>query len=170
MLIAVLCAIGVGGRALFYILPACKPVTALVIMSAVALGSESGFLIGATVMLVSNFFFGQGLWTPWQMMAMGLVGYSAGKLFHRGFCPASRAAVAVYGFAAALVIYGGIMNPTTILLSRTPLTWQALLAVYAAGLPSDTIHAAATALFLYFGAEPLLYQLERIKKKYGLMR
>ena len=170
VLIAVLCAIGVGGRALFYILPACKPVTALVIMSAVALGSESGFLIGATVMLVSNFFFGQGLWTPWQMMAMGLVGYSAGKLFHRGFCPASRAAVAVYGFAAALVIYGGIMNPTTILLSRTPLTWQALLAVYAAGLPSDTIHAAATALFLYFGAEPLSYQLERIKKKYGLMR
>ena len=47
---------------------------------------------------------------------------------------------------------------------------SALLAVYAAGLPSDTIHAAATALFLYFGAEPLLYQLERIKKKYGLMR
>ena len=170
VLLAVLCAVCVGGRALFYMLPACKPVTALVILSAVALGSESGFLIGSTAMLVSNFFFGQGLWTPWQMMAMGLVGYGAGWLFHRGRIPATRASVAVYGFVAAIVLYGGIMNPTTLLLSRTPFTLPAVLSVYAVGLPSDTVHAVVTALFLCYGAEPLLGKIERIQKKYGLLR
>ena len=121
-------------------------------------------------MLVSNFFFGQGLWTPWQMMAMGLVGYIAGRLFHRGFWEPSRASVAVYGFLAAIVLYGGIMNPVTLLLSRTPLTVPALLTVYAAGLPSDIIQAAATALFLYYGAEPMLTKIVRVRKKYGLLR
>lgn len=170
VLIAVLCAVCAGGRALFYMLPACKPMMALVILSAVALGGESGFLIGSTAMLVSNFFFGQGLWTPWQMMAMGLVGYVAGLLFHRQRLPATRATVAVYGFLAAILLYGGLMNPTTLLLSRSPLTWPALVSVYAVGLPSDTVHAVATALFLYYGAEPLLGRMERIQKKYGLLR
>ncbi len=170
VLIAVLCAVCVGGRSLFYMLPACKPVMALVIMAGVALDGESGFLIGAVSMLVSNFFFGQGLWTPWQMMAMGLVGYIAGRLFHRGFWEPSRASVAVYGFLAAIVLYGGIMNPVTLLLSRTPLTVSALLTVYAAGLPSDIIQAAATALFLYYGAEPMLTKIVRVRKKYGLLR
>ena len=170
VLTAVLCALCAAGRAAFYMLPAFKPVTALVIIAAIALGSESGFLIGSVSMLVSNFFFGQGLWTPWQMMSMGLIGYLAGVLFHRGILPANRASAAVFGFIAAIVIYGGLMNPAALLLSRTPFSWQNLLSVYAVGLPSDTVHAVATALFLYYAAEPMLAKLERIKKKYGLIR
>lgn len=170
VLLAVLCALCVSGRAVFYMLPQFKPVTALVILSAVSLGSESGFLIGSVSMLVSNVFFGQGIWTPWQMFAMGLIGFLAGIVFHLTRLQVNRVSLSIFGFLAALVLYGGIMNPATLLMSQTPLTTGALLSVYWFGLPVDTIHAVSTALFLWIAAEPMLSKLERIKKKYGLIR
>ena len=72
--IAVLCALGVAGRAAFSMLPQCKPVIALTVLTGAALGGESGFLVGAVTMLASNVLFGQGPWTPWQMFALGLIG------------------------------------------------------------------------------------------------
>ncbi len=170
VLLAVLCALCVSGRAVFYMLPQFKPVTALVILSAVSLGSESGFLIGSVSMLVSNVFFGQGIWTPWQMFAMGLIGFLAGIVFHLTRLQVNRVSLSIFGFLAALVLYGGIMNPATLLMSQTPLTTGALLSVYWFGLPVDTIHAVSTAWFLWIAAEPMLSKLERIKKKYGLIR
>ena len=70
VVIAVLCAIGVAGRAAFAMLPSFKPVMAVVILAGIALGCETGFLVGAVTMFVSNFFFGQGPWTPWQMLSL----------------------------------------------------------------------------------------------------
>ena len=71
MVIAVLCALGVAGRAAFFMVPGFKPVAALVILSGVSFGGEAGFLVGSLTMLVSNMFMGQGPWTPWQMFALG---------------------------------------------------------------------------------------------------
>jgi len=170
VLTAVLCSMCVAGRAALYMFPECKPVTALVILSAIALGSESGFLIGSMSMLASNIIFGQGIWTPWQMLTMGLIGYITGLLFHHGVLTANKVIIAVYGFLAVFVLYGGIMNPATLILSRSAVNIPSLIAVYAAGLPLDTVHALTTAFFLYFGAEPMLKKLERIKRKYGLIR
>lgn len=170
VLIAVLCSICVTGRAAFYMLPAFKPVTALVIICAAALGSESGFMIGSVSMLASNVFFGQGIWTPWQMFTMGLIGFAAGILFSGRFLPVNRVSLSVFGFIAVFVIYGGIMNPATLILSRSPINRESLLSVYAFGLPMDTIHAVSTAVFLFIGAEPIIQKLERIKKKYGMIR
>ena len=85
IVIAVLCAIGVAGRAAFFMLPQFKPVVAIVIISGVAFGGEAGFLVGAMTGFVSNFFFGQGPWTPWQMFAFGIIGFLAGVLFRKGF-------------------------------------------------------------------------------------
>ena len=81
--IAVLCAIGIAGRSLFFMLPQFKPVLALTIITGVALGGETGFLVGAVTMLTSNMLFSQGPWTPWQMFAMGIIGFLAGVLFKR---------------------------------------------------------------------------------------
>ncbi len=170
VLIAVLCSVCVMGRAAFYMLPAFKPVTALVIICAAALGSETGFMIGSVSMLASNVFFGQGIWTPWQMFTMGLIGFTAGILFSGRLLPVNKISLAVFGFIAAFVIYGGIMNPATLILSRTPINRETLLTVYSFGLPMDTIHAVSTAVFLFIGAEPVILKLERIKKKYGLIR
>ena len=167
---ALLCALCTAGRAAFYMLPACKPVTAVVILASVSLGSEAGFLTGMTSMLVSNIFFGQGVWTPWQMLAMGLVGYITGLLFTGGIIPSSRRTLTVWGFIAALVIYGGIMDPTSLIISGMPLSAGALSAVYAAGLPLNTIHAVTTAVFVYMLAEPMILRLERLKTKYRLLQ
>ncbi|MCQ2420197.1 MAG: ATP-binding cassette domain-containing protein [Clostridia bacterium] len=168
VVIAVLCAIGVAGRAAFFMLPNFKPVLALTILAGVALGSETGFLVGAVTMLVSNMLFSQGPWTPWQMFAMGLAGCLAGLLFRRGGLRRSRILLCIFGAFYAVVFYGGIMNPAAALMWANTLDWKTLLAYYASGFPVDCVHAAATVLFLWFGAEPMLEKLERIKLKYGL--
>lgn len=171
VIIAVLCAISVAGRAAFFMLPQFKPVMAMTIISGVALGGESGFLVGALSMLVSNMFFSQGPWTPWQMFCMGIIGFLAGVLFRKGWLRRSRSSLCVFGAFCAIVIYGGIMNPASVLMwaNADTLTWQVLLTYYVTGFPMDCIHAAATVFFLWIAAEPMLEKLDRIKRKYGLM-
>lgn len=81
IVIAVLSAIAVAGRGAFFMLPQFKPVVAIVIITGVCFGAESGFLVGAVAGFVSNFFFGQGPWTPWQMFCFGIIGFIAGIFF-----------------------------------------------------------------------------------------
>ena len=120
-------------------------------------------------MLVSNILFSQGPWTPWQMFAMGIVGFLAGVLFRKGWLRRSRGSLCVFGALSAVVIYGGILNPATALLQSDALSWKLILSYYVAGFGMDLVHAAATALFLWFGAEPMLEKLDRVKVKYGLV-
>ena len=169
VIIAVLCAIGIAGRAALFMLPQFKPVMAVVIISGVAFGGETGFLVGAMTMLASNVFFGQGPLTPWQMFAMGIIGFLAGVLFRKGWLRRSRGALSIFGALAAILIYGGIMNPASALTWVGELNGKILLTYYISGLPFDCIQAAATWLFLFFGAEPMLEKLDRIKVKYGLV-
>ena len=169
VLVASLCALGVAGRAAFFMLPQFKPVLALTIISGVALGGETGFLVGAMTMLASNVLFSQGPWTPFQMFAMGIIGFLAGVLFRRGWLRRSRAALCVFGAISAVLIYGGIMNPVSALLYARTLEWKVIAAYYVTGFPMDCVHAAATVFFLLVLAEPMLEKLDRIKIKYGLV-
>ena len=169
VVIAVLCAVAVAGRAALFMLPQCKPVMALTILAGVAFGGEAGFLVGAMTMLLSNILFAQGPWTPYQMFAMGIIGFLAGLLFRRGLLRRSRVSLAVFGALSAIVVYGGIMNPVSALLWSQALNGAVLLTYYLSGFPMDLIQAIATFLFLWFAAEPMLEKLERIKVKYGLM-
>lgn len=169
MIISVLCAIAVAGRAAFAMLPQFKPVVALVIISGVCFGGETGFLVGAVTGFVSNFFFGQGPWTPWQMFSFGIIGFLAGVLFQKGILRKTRAELCIFGFAATICIYGGIMNPASVILWQTHPTKAMFLSAYAMGLPFDLIHALSTVFFLWFAAEPMCEKLERIKIKYGLI-
>lgn len=169
VIIAVMCAITIAGRSLFIAFPQVKPVLALVIISGIAFGAESGFLVGAVTMLVSNIYFGQGAWTPWQMFAAGLIGFLAGIIIRKGLLRNSRGGICVFGFMTTIFIYGLIMNFSAIILSRVPLTTASILSFYIQGLPMDIIHALSTLLFLFFAAEPMLQKLERVKIKYGLL-
>ena len=169
--IAVMSALAVVGRTVFSIvpLPNFKPVSAIVIITAVAFGPETGFLTGALTGFLSNFIFGQGPWTPWQMFAMGLIGFLGGVCFHNGPLRQSRLSLAIFGAVCSVLVYGGIMNPSTALIWARTLDWKVLLSYYLTGIPWDLVRGAATALFLWFGAEPMLEKLERIQIKYGLM-
>ena len=168
VLIAVLVAMNVAGRAAFFMLPEFKPVVAMTILAGVAFGGETGFLVGAMTMLVSNMLFSQGPWTPWQMFAMGIVGWLAGVLYRKGVLRRSRLSLCVFGVFCSTVVYGGIMNPASALMWAGKLSWPILLSYYITGIPVDLVRAAATAVFLLLGAEPMLEKLDRIKTKYGL--
>ena len=174
VMISVLCAISVAGRMAFYMFPQFKPVMALVIISGVSLGAETGFLVGAITMLVSNIVFEQGPWTPWQMFAMGMVGFLAGIIFHRRKkvfnyeSIVGKIILSIYGFIAAVIIYGGIMNPAAAIMAHAKLNKATLLSYYATGFPMDAIQGVATVLFILLLAQPVMDKIERVKHKYGL--
>ncbi len=82
----------------------------------------------------------------------------------------SRISLCIFGAICTFVIYGGIMNPSSALIwGSETLNLKVILSYYVTGFPVDAVHAAATVLFLWFGAEPMLEKLERIKTKYGLI-
>ena len=170
VVISVLCAIAVAGRAAFFMLPHFKPVAALLIITGVCFGGETGFLVGAVTAFVSNFIFGQGPWTPWQMFVYGIIGFLAGVLFKRGFLKNSKVSLCIFGFLATLVIYGGIMNPASIIMWQNKITWEMIASSYILGMPFDLIHALSTVVFLWFISGPMIEKLERIKVKYGLVK
>ncbi len=169
VIIAVLCTIGVLGRAAFFMLPQFKPLIAIVIITGVCFGGESGFLVGSLSALISNFFFSQGPWTPWQMLALGLIGFLAGVMFSKRLLAKSRFSLCIFGALATILIYGGIINPASVLMFQSYPTREMFLISYVQALPMDLIHAASTVFFIYFIAEPMIEKLERIKIKYGLI-
>jgi energy-coupling factor transport system ATP-binding protein len=118
-------------------------------------------------MLASNVMFSQGPWTPWQMFAMGIIGFLAGLLFHRGPFRRERLPLCIFGTLATVVIYGGIMNPASVLIWAKTLDPKLLLTSYLTGFPMDCVHGVSTWLFLWFAARPMLEKLERIKLRYG---
>lgn len=169
IVIAVLSAIAVAGRGAFFMLPQFKPVVAIVIIAGVCFGPESGFLVGAVTGFVSNFFFGQGPWTPWQMFCFGIIGFIAGILYKKRLLKKTRLSLCVFGGLATFFIYGGIINIGSLLIFTSQFSWKALLATYISGFWFDIVHSIATVFFLYTISQPMIEKLERIKIKYGLI-
>lgn len=169
VIIAVLCAIAVAGRAAFFMIPQFKPVIAIVIIAGVCFGGEAGFLVGAVSGFVSNFFAGQGPWTPWQMFGFGIIGFLAGVLFQKGILRRNRIALCIFGGTATFFIYGFLLNTASILMVQSTITWEMIILACLRGIPFDLIHAGATVIFLGLIANPMLEKLDRIKVKYGLI-
>lgn len=163
----VLAALAAAGRVLFAPVPDFKPVSAICILAGAVFGRQSGFMVGALAALVSNFFFGQGPWTPWQMYAWGLVGYLAGVLADRGWLDRLPVLYA-YGFGSAL-LYGLLVNSWHVIGFVQPLTLPAVALAFAAAIPFDLMHGVATVVFLAALFVPWRRKLERIKQKYALV-
>ncbi|WP_242942872.1 ECF transporter S component [Papillibacter cinnamivorans] len=166
---AVLTALSVAGRSAFFMLPQFKPVAAIVIIAGVCMGGETGFLVGALTGFISGFLFGQGPWTPWQMLCFGGIGLLAGALVRQGILRRDRLSLCIYGGLSTFLLYGGVMDLASVLMTFPRLTWQALLASYAAGLWFNLVHALSTVFFLFVLSKPMIEKLDRIKVKYGLM-
>lgn len=169
VVIAVLCSLGVAGRLAFFMLPQFKPVLALTILSGIALGAESGFLVGSLTMLISNILFSQGPLTPWQMFSMGIIGFFAGILFKKGLLRRYKISISIFGAISAIVIYGFIMNTASMITWQRSFNFKILLSYLVSGFPFDCVHALSTFLFLWIGTEPILEKLDRVKTKYGIL-
>lgn len=166
-IVAVLCAVAVTARVSFAFLPQVTPMAAVVIIAGISLGAETGFVVGALSAFVSNFYFAQGSWTPFQMFALGMVGFFAGVLFR--LLPVSRMFLTVYSLLSVLVLYGGIVDLNTLFFYVGENTKQAVLAVYGAALPFNLIFAVSTAGFVLILHKPVLKKLRRIQVKYNLI-
>lgn len=176
VIIAVMCVLAVVVRVAFIWVPHFKPIAAIVMIAGVALGSRSGFLVGAISLLVSDFVFGQGPWTPWQMLAYGIAGFVAGFLAERGVIPRSdlsnraKTLLSLAGAAFVVVVVGPILDTCSLFTMVSAITPESALAIYASGLPVNAVQATATAITLFILANPLLGKLERVRVKYGLAR
>lgn len=168
VILSVMIALAVAGRAAFSFAPAFKPVAAVVILSGAAFGCEAGFLVGAGSAFLSNFFFGQGPWTPWQMLGFGLIGFLAGLFFAHRYQP-KRLGLCVFGFFAVFALYGPLLDVGSVLMVSGDVTKEAIVAALATGVAFNAIHGGATVLFLALAGEPLLRKLDRVKIKYGIL-
>ncbi|OUO89667.1 ECF transporter S component [Gordonibacter sp. An230] len=167
MPVAVLAALGAAGRILFAPIPSFKPVAAIAIVAGAVFGRRSGFLVGALAALASNFFFGQGPWTPWQMYAWGLTGYLGGVLAAVGAFGRTPVLLG-FGFLSG-ILYGLVLNLWSIIGFYHPQTLAQAALVYAAALPFDVVHGLSTSFFLAMLYAPWKRKLDRVKRKYALV-
>lgn len=168
--IAVLCAIAVASRAAFIMLPSFKPIVGIIIIAGMAFGAGAGFLTGAVSAFVSNFIFGQGPWTPWQMFAFGIAGFIAGILHEKGLLKSDKKLqVTVFGGLVVMLVVGPLLDTCTLFTMMSMVDTSSALAIYMAGVPFNAVHAAAVMLTLFFLTKPMMEKLTRIKVKYGMM-
>lgn len=165
VIIAVMTALSVIGRAVFSMIPAFKPITSIVIITAIWIGPESGFLVGSLTAVISNFQFGQGPWTPFQMFAWGMIGLIAGYLGDP--LRRSRVALAVYG-AFAGIAYSMIMDVWTVLWYGEGFKWELYVAALATAVPYTIGYAVSNVIFLLVLGRPFGEKLQRVKIKYGV--
>ena len=149
-LVATLAAFAALGRIAFAALPNVKPTTDIVLVSGYALGGGPGFVVGALAGLTSNFFFGQGPWTPWQMAAWGVTG-----LIGAGFAVLTKHRIRRIPLAIVCTVTGFAF--TAIQDVGDWITYSdhsaAQLGIYVGkGLGFDTVHAVGCLVFaLAFG-------------------
>ena len=167
-LVATFIALAVVSRAVFYLIPQFKPIGAVVIISAVCLGAQRGYIVGSFSAFISNFIFGQGFWTPFQMVALGLVGFISGLIFKK--IKAKRISLSIVGFALCFALYGLIVDMSTIIsVYGNDFDLSGALSIYLTGLPFSSVFGVATAVFLFLFGEAFIKKTQRVIKKYGLI-
>lgn len=165
VIIAVMTALSVAGRFVFAPIPFFKPVTAIVIITAIYLGAEAGFITGAFSAVVSNFYFGQGPWTPFQMFAWGLIGFLAGLLAKR--LVESKVLLIIFG-ALTGVVFSFIMDVWTTLWADGTFNIARFIASITTAAPFTVVYMVSNVIFLLLLTKPIGRKLQRLKTKYGI--
>lgn len=168
VLVAVMCAIAIAGRVVLPF-PHFKAVFAFVMLAGIAFGPESGFMVGAITALASNFFYGQGAYTPWQMFAYGAGGMLAGFAFGKNRLEKDALTMAIFGFFGVVLWVGPLMDSSSLFLMVSTINTSSVIAVYTAGFPANFANGICTALTLLLLGRPLLTKLDRVKLKYGML-
>lgn len=162
-LMATLSAFAAISRLPFAAIPNVQPTTFLVALSGYMFGPYQGFLVGCTAALVSNIFLGQGPWTPWQMLAWGVVGAISGVLGLKG------KGISVLVFSLLCFAFGflfdWIMNLWFIIGYIRPLSFRAVLVAYLTGLTVDFMHAGGNFVFSMLFFDKFRKVLGRFKRR-----
>ena len=163
-----MCALAIAGRVVIPV-PNFKAAFAIIMLSGIAFGPEAGFMVGAITAFASNFFYGQGVFTPWQMFGYGAGGMLAGFCFRPNWLPRKKWVMAIFGFLGVLLWVGPLLDCASIFLVLPKITWSAVIAVFVSGFYVNISQAICTALILFLLGNALLEKLDRIKLKYGMM-
>ncbi len=168
LIVAVMTTLSVGGRFIFTLIPHFNPATAITIIAGFYLGPSAGFMTGALGALISNFYFGQGAWTPFQMIAWGITGFLAGFLPLLKRTPLRLILLAVYSFFAVF-LYSVIVDISTVLFMYNKITLSAMCLTFISSLPFTLAHAISNVIFIAVLAEPFGKKLARVGQKFGLV-
>lgn len=165
ILIAVMIAFSVVGRFIFAPLPGFKPVTAMTVLTAMYFGSDAGFMTGALTAVISNFYFGQGPWTPFQMFSWGIIGLIAGIFAEK--LKKSKVFLSIFG-ALSGILYSLLMDIWTVLWADGYFNFARYLAALVSSLQFTVIYAVSNVIFLLLLSKPTGKILQRVKTKYGI--
>ena len=168
VVIAVMCGISIVSRVAIPI-PHFKPTFAMIMLSGIAFGPEAGFMVGAVTAFGSNFFVGQGAYTPWQMMAYGAGGLLSGFLSQKGLLSQKPMYLAIFGFLSVMLWVGPLLDLCSLFLMPIGFSKKAIITVFASGLPANLMQAGCTAAVMLLVSRPLLEKLDRIKLKFGML-
>ena len=162
-LIATMASIAGISRIPFAVIMSFQPTTFIIMITGYVFGSQTGFITGAVAALVSNFFVGQGPWTPWQMFCWGLCGSIAGWMGRKAEVFNVRVFAIVAFFCG--IMYGWIMNIWHWVGFVYPLTVKTFIATYIASMPFDILHGAGNVLFTVMFGKSFYLILTRFKRR-----
>ena len=168
VIIAVLSAIAIAGRVAIPI-PSFKAIFGVIMLAGIAFGPETGFMVGAIAALGSNFFYGQGTYTPWQMFSYGAAGMLSGFAFGKGKMPKKPWLMAVFGFVVVVLVVGPILDSMSLFLGFAKLNRDTFRVVFLPGLAHNCPNALCTAAVMLILGKPFLGILNRIQVKYGML-
>jgi energy-coupling factor transport system substrate-specific component len=163
-LVAALAALAIAGRIAFAAFPNVKPTTDIVIFAGYALGGAPGFAVGALAALVSNLWFGQGPWTPWQMAGWGLCGVLGAALALGGRNVGRLGLAATCGFAG--IAYGALLNFSLMATYGGDLSLERFGVLEARAIPFDLAHAAGNVALALIAGPALVRMLSRFRERF----
>jgi energy-coupling factor transport system substrate-specific component len=163
-LVAALAALAIAGRIAFAAFPNVKPTTDIVIFAGYALGGAPGFAVGALAALVSNFWFGQGPWTPWQMAGWGLCGILGAALALGGRNVGRLTLAASCG--AAGILYGALLNFSLMATYGGDLSWERFIVLEGRAVPFDAAHAVGNIVFALIAGPAMVRMLIRFRERF----
>jgi energy-coupling factor transport system substrate-specific component len=165
--VAALAALGVAGRVLLAPLPNVVGTTDVALLAGYALGGPAGFAVGALSALISNFWLGQGPWTPWQMAGWGAVGVGGAALATVSGRSLGRVGLAAAAAVAGL-LYGALLDLSTMVNFGGEQSLDRYLALSARGIPFNIAHAAGNAAIMLAAGPALVRMLDRYQARFAI--
>lgn len=163
-LVAALAALAVAGRLAFAALPNVVATTDVVVFAGCALGAAPGFAVGALAGLISNFWLGQGPWTPWQMAGWGLCGVAGAALGLRRRPPGRLTLAVTCGLAG--IGYGALLNFSLMATYGGDLSLQRFAVFESRAVPFDAAHALGNLTLALVAGPAMVRMLVRFRRRF----
>lgn len=168
VILAMMICICVCSRTFFAFIPQVKPLCAFVCITGICLGANAGFIVGSLSMFVSNFFFGQGAYTAFQMLGMGLVGFICGLIFYKKSYSKNKISTSIISALLCFFVYGILVDLSSVLLFVSDYSYASVLSIFASGAVFNLIHALSTAVVVYFILGSMQKKFTRLRVKYEI--